>query len=57
MSKRELAEILYEMSMDMDWMDYEETKERDVDYLESVVDRCEETFKCALSVFMKGAKA
>lgn len=57
MGKRELAEILFEMSKDMDWMDYEETKERDVDYLESVVDGCEEAFKFALSVFMKGAKA
>lgn len=42
MSKRELAELLYEMCMDMDWMDYEETKEPAVNRLESELRKTDE---------------
>lgn len=33
MSKRELAEVLYEAGLDMDWQDYEETREADIQSL------------------------
>lgn len=42
MDKRTLAEILFEMSMDMDWMDYEEAKEPAVNRLESELRKADE---------------
>ena len=42
MDKRTLAEILFEMSMDMDWMDYEEAKDPAVNRLESELKKTDE---------------
>lgn len=48
MSKRELAEILYEMSKDMDWMDYEDSRESAINKLESELEETGETLGLAL---------
>lgn len=48
MSKRELAEILYEACLDMDWMDYEETRDDDIMTLTAELENAE-TLSMALA--------
>lgn len=48
MSKRELAEILFEMSMDMDWMDYADSKEPAIQELENDLEKTGSALNCAL---------
>ena len=48
MSNQELAEILFEMSMDMDWMDYEDSRESTVNQLESDLEEIGEALRGAL---------
>lgn len=48
MSKRELAEILYEAGLDMDWMDYEDTREAEICKLTAELENAE-TLSMALA--------
>lgn len=40
-SHRAIAEKLYELGSDMDWLDYEDTREDDINTLEKALDELE----------------
>ena len=50
MDLNQIARILYNMSSDMDYMDYEETRETDIDSLTRELETVKENCPCRMQI-------
>lgn len=50
MDLSQIAYILYNMVLDMDYMDYEETRETDIDFLTKELETIKENCPCLMQV-------
>ena len=46
----QIAHILYDMSLDMDYMDYEETRETEIDVLTDELETVRENCPCLIQI-------
>lgn len=50
MELNEIVHILYDMSLDMDYMDYEDTKETDINSLTKELETVKEKCPCLMQI-------